>query len=101
MNLNFPSSNFLQFIYTIIIGSGKEKKLQEMTLTWKLMCQKTINFMEDRKMVNESLKEMTLTWKLLCRDKKKTRYLEEMKNVHHVICSGSRVILFFHFQASN
>lgn len=61
------------------------------------MCQKTINFMEDRKMVNESLKEMTLTWKLLCRDKKKT----EMKNVHHVICSGSRVILFFHFQASN
>lgn len=27
MNLNFPSSNFLQFIYTIIIGSGTESEI--------------------------------------------------------------------------
>lgn len=27
MNFNFPSSNFLQFIYTIIIGSGTESEI--------------------------------------------------------------------------
>lgn len=53
--------------------------------------------MEDRKMVNEFLKEMILIWKLLCCDKKKIRYLEEMKNVYYVICLGLRVIFFFYF----
>lgn len=39
--LNFPSSNFLQFIYTIIIGSGTEVEISrydpdmEITVPWQ------------------------------------------------------------------
>lgn len=65
--LNFPSSKFLQFIYTIIIGSGTEVEISR----------------------NDPDMEITVPWQIY-----------DIKNVH-VICSGSRVIFFFHFQASN